>query len=221
MSRSRYSFAASLLAAAFCTLSALPLAAQADPRDGRWSDRHVHSGPYSRGMVVPRLPPRHRTIIYGGSPYYYGGGLWYRPWSGNFVVVAPPVGIVVPVLPNGYVTFSVGGRTYYRYDDAYYARRNDGYIVVDPPRQDEPLDQPYDERRSVATPRDDLFIYPSRGQNERLQRDDRFECHEWAAGQTGYDPTVAGGGSSYSPAHRADYMRALGACLEGRGYTVR
>lgn len=225
MSRSRSFPAASLLAAAFCALSALPLAAQADPHGGRdhdrWSEHRYRGGPYSRGVVVQRLPPRHRTIIYGGMPYYFDGGLWYRPWGGNFVVVAPPVGIVLPVLPNGYVTLNVGGRMYYRYDDVYYVRRNDGYIVVDPPLQDG-ADAPYDsDRRGAPLARDEVFIYPNRGQGERLQRNDRFECHEWAVGQTGYDPTLAGGGSGYSPAHRADYTRALSACLEGRGYTVR
>ena len=36
-----------------------------------------------------------------------------------------------------------------------------------------------------------LFAYPSAGQPEAQQRQDRFECHEWAVGQTGFDPMVA------------------------------
>jgi hypothetical protein len=48
---------------------------------------------------------------------------------------------------------------------------------------------------------------------------DKFECHRWAAGQTGFDPTQVGGGSA--PGKRADYFRAQAACLEGRGYSVK
>ncbi|MBF8269465.1 MAG: hypothetical protein HW386_1174 [Gammaproteobacteria bacterium] len=35
----------------------------------------------------------------------------------------------------------------------------------------------------------DLYIYPNNGQDEELQRHDRYECHVWAAGQTGFDPS--------------------------------
>jgi hypothetical protein len=35
-----------------------------------------------------------------------------------------------------------------------------------------------------------LFIYPLRGQSEQQQQQDRFECHQWAVQQTGFDPTV-------------------------------
>lgn len=212
----RPSLPARLLMAVCCAAGLLPLAAQADPpgdHRGR-PEYRVHDGRPGRGAVVPRLPHGHRTTIYRGTRYYYGGGMWYRPYGGRFVVVAPPVGIVVPVLPAGVVTLSIGGRPYYRYDDVYYVRRGDGYIVVDPPASD-------DDRGSTLPPRDELFIYPNRDQSERQQRNDRFECHEWAAGQTGYDPTLAGGGRNYSPDHRTDYLRAMSACLEGRGYTVR
>ena len=35
-----------------------------------------------------------------------------------------------------------------------------------------------------------LFIYPQRGQNQQQQQQDRFECHQWAVQQTGFDPTM-------------------------------
>lgn len=35
----------------------------------------------------------------------------------------------------------------------------------------------------------DLFIYPSQGQSQDQQDRDRFECHNWASQQTGFDPT--------------------------------
>lgn len=36
----------------------------------------------------------------------------------------------------------------------------------------------------------DLYIYPKNGQSEELQRRDRYECHVWAADQTGFDPST-------------------------------
>src|SRR5208337_1720709 len=36
---------------------------------------------------------------------------------------------------------------------------------------------------------DDLFIYPTKGQNAETQDRDRYECHRWAVQQTGFDPS--------------------------------
>jgi hypothetical protein len=58
----------------------------------------------------------------------------------------------------------------------------------------------------------DLFVFPNGAQTiEQLQRD-REECQQWAADQVGLDPKVA--------AKRANYLRADGACLEARDYSV-
>jgi opacity protein-like surface antigen len=68
-----------------------------------------------------------------------------------------------------------------------------------------------------------LYIYPKNGQSPQQQSTDRYECHSWAQGQTGYDPTEppAGASPSEQASRRADYRRAMSACLEGRGYSVR
>jgi hypothetical protein len=135
---------------------------------------------------------------------------------------------------------------------------------------------------------DDLFIYPQKSQTEEQQSKDRFECHEWAVQQSGFDPTApvsssptstqdstggealgragrgaavgavggaiagdagkgatigaaAGGGTGLIKKKRQNqeaadaeaqrtaateerqgtYRRALSACLEGRGYTIK
>ena len=70
---------------------------------------------------------------------------------------------------------------------------------------------------------EDMFIYPQSGQSPEQQADDRYECHAWATQQTGFDPTQAGGGVApeQTVAKGADYRRAMRACLEGRGYSVR
>jgi hypothetical protein len=139
-----------------------------------------------------------------------------------------------------------------------------------------------------------MFVYPQRGQTPEQQQRDRFECHQWAVQQSGFDPTAphtaqasppsqpppgarggpsplrgaargaavgaAGGaiageagtgaavgaatGALFGGMRKADqhaqqqqqaqaaqqqaaaqgpsaYNRALGACLQGRGYTVQ
>lgn len=35
----------------------------------------------------------------------------------------------------------------------------------------------------------DLFIYPTRGQSAEQQDKDKYECYQWAKGQTGFDPS--------------------------------
>ena len=69
-----------------------------------------------------------------------------------------------------------------------------------------------------------IFAYPRQGQSEELQAKDRYECHSWAVSQTGYDPTQPSAGDMLEAQRnqmRADYQRAQGACLDGRGYTVK
>ena len=36
-----------------------------------------------------------------------------------------------------------------------------------------------------------LFAYPNAGQNDAQQSKDKYECHQWAVSQTGFDPTTA------------------------------
>lgn len=35
------------------------------------------------------------------------------------------------------------------------------------------------------------FVYPKAGQSEQQQSKDRYECHQWAVQQTGFDPSTA------------------------------
>lgn len=170
----------------------------------------------ARGTVIQRLPYGSRPFQYHGQPYYHSHGVWYRPNGIYFTVVGPPIGAFVSVLPYGYSVIDFGGRPYYRYDDVYYARRDNGYVVIDPP---ENLEQ--DSPAAAAS--DELFIYPAAGQTAEQQANDRFECHDWASEQTGYDPTRVAGGVApeQTASRRAAYLRAMTACLEGRSYTVR
>ena len=35
-----------------------------------------------------------------------------------------------------------------------------------------------------------VFAYPSGGQSQQQQEADRYQCHQWAVSQTGFDPTA-------------------------------
>jgi hypothetical protein len=50
---------------------------------------------------------------------------------------------------------------------------------------------------------DDIFIYPTKGQNQEQQDKDRYECHTWASKQTGFDPSRP----QYTPANPASDNR--------------
>ena len=68
-----------------------------------------------------------------------------------------------------------------------------------------------------------LFVYPRKGQSEEQQAKDRYECHRWAVGQIGWDPTQSKGvvPEAQMNQKRADYKRAMGACLDAHDYTVK
>jgi Family of unknown function (DUF6515) len=190
-----------------------------DHMDARFGHNHYYP---SRGYEVHDLP-RDRVVV-GGGRYYYSGGVWYEPRGPRFVVVGPPVGLYVPVLPPYYNTVWFGGIPYYYANDTYYqwVPTQSQYEVVAPPG-DESAAQTQPESPPPSTSGDDIFIYPKNGQSEDQQATDKYECHKWANQQSGFDPTQSGGGvpPEQNASARAAYNRAMGACLEGRGYSVK
>jgi hypothetical protein len=177
--------------------------------------RYRHDRVYPvRGQHIRALPHDHRVVVYSGARYYFHGGIWYRPAGANFVIVAPPIGLYVPLLPPFYSTIWIGRVPYYYANEVYYARQGEGYVVVEPPKE---------EVSQVAPADPEMFVYPRQGQSEKQQADDRYACHRWAVSQTGFDPTQPAGGATDAKKgrDRADYQRAMGACLDGRGYTVK
>jgi hypothetical protein len=182
--------------------------------DGRYDRRHDYP---SRGHYVHTLPARHVVVHHHRDRYYYGHGVWYRPYGHRYRVVYPPVGLYVSVLPEFTTTLWFGGYPYYYANDVYYAWRPSRrvYEVVDPP-------EGRDDAIAADDP-EDVYVYPREGQSEEQQNRDRFECHRWAVDQAGFDPSAAGGGVERDQRadKRDDYSRALAACLDGRGYTVR
>jgi len=188
--------------------------------DSRIDNRYSHNRSYpSRGYVAAALPVGYHSVRYRGSPYYYSRGAWYRPYGPRFVVVAPPIGIGVGFLPPYYTRVWFGGMPYYYADDTYYLWRPERreYVVTERPSGDARVDD------SATAGSDEIFVYPKNGQSEELQATDRYECHAWAVGKTGFDPTRPSGNVDESEigSKRADYRRAEGACLEARGYSVK
>jgi hypothetical protein len=185
--------------------------------DNRFSHNQYY---YNRGYAVHAVPAGGREF-HGpdGGRYWYGGGNWYRWNGGSWVVWGAPVGLFVPILPAYYTTIWWGGVPYYYANDTYYTwdQSQNGYQVVAPPAGIE----------SSATTQppasDQLYSYPEHGQSDAQQQQDRYECHRWAVDQTGFDPTVGGGGvpADQIEQKRDQYFRAQVACLQGRGYSVQ
>jgi len=182
--------------------------------------RHNHNHSYPvRGQYIGQLPGGNRAVMYRNSRYYYAHGAWYRPEGRRFFVVAPPIGVFVPFLPAFYATLWVHDIPYYYANEIYYTPTAGGYVVAEPPQSDVSSMPPANDQATESR----LFIYPRQGQNEKQQANDRYECHSWAVDQTNYDPIKPPSGipADQLLQQRGDYQRAMGACLEGRGYTVK
>ena len=59
--------------------------------------------------------------------------------------------------------------------------------VVAPPR---PYSMPTPSPAMAPAPSSEVVFYPRSGQSERQQDRDRYECHQWAVGQSGFDPSL-------------------------------
>ena len=62
-----------------------------------------------------------------------------------------------------------------------------------------------------------LYVYPAAGQSDAQTSEDRYQCHVWAADQSGHDPTLGAGRRDEAEG----YTRAFTACMEGRNYVVK
>lgn len=76
---------------------------------------------------------------------------------------------------------------------------------------------------AVPTIAENLSVTPKFGQTQEQLAADRADCRTWAKGQTGFDLGQIGGGVAPSDYYlrRQQFGRALAACLDGRGYSVR
>jgi hypothetical protein len=157
---------------------------------------------------------------YRGGAYGYRGGYGWRGgwgccgWGWGWGGLG--LGLYFATLPLYYQTYWWDGVPYYYADNTYYTYDPNAkqYETVAPP---EGL-QTQTGQGGAPAAGGELMVYPKNGQTADQQGRDKFECHKWAVGQTGYDPTT---GTAAAPAKQTDYMRAQAACLEGRGYSVQ
>jgi hypothetical protein len=193
--------------------------------DARFSHNQYY---YDRGYSVRRPPAGGFGELHDrdGGRYWYHGGDWYRyrggwyRWGGHgWVVWGAPFGLFVPFLPPYFTTVWWYGVPYYYANDTYYLwdDAQQQYEVVPPPDGIEA------NGSTQAPASDQLFVYPKSGQSTEQQAKDRYECQRWAVDQSGFDPTVTGGGGAPGQVvqKRNDYFRAQVSCLEGRGYSVK
>ncbi|MGH3576601.1 MAG: hypothetical protein ACRDU0_03470, partial [Mycobacterium sp.] len=157
---------------------------------------------------------------WGGG--YWRGGFWPRCYFN------PGFAWFLPILPFGYATFWWAGAPYYYWNDLYYtwSPPDDGYVVTEPPPVAGTVADTYDDSSADAQAGDgaqsggaspDVYLYPRNGQTDQQMSNDRYECHSWAVGQTGFDPTRG----TQQSGNVADYRRAMIACLDARGYSAR
>jgi hypothetical protein len=161
--------------------------------------------------------------ISGHSGAHAGGGGHGGGWG------ALGYGLYFSALPWNCDLYYWDGVPYYYADDTYYEWNGTAgaYETVPPPAG---LADHVAAQEPVVT---ELFVYPKGDQTNEQMDHDRAECHQWAVGQTGPDPTQAkdkSGGSAASKepsktekltvAKRTAYLRADGTCLEGRNYSV-
>jgi hypothetical protein len=178
---------------------------------------------------------RSRDGHFNGRPGWHDGRgrHWHGGyWNGRFwprVYYRPNFIGFYSYLPGTYSTFWWGGTSYYYVDDLYYtwSPARYGYVVTDPP--------PYVDNGTAVTETSDsaaiessessggsanVYVYPRNGQTEEQTSQDRYDCHQWAVSQTGFDPTMASTDVSSAGTGSADYRRALVACLDARGYSA-
>jgi hypothetical protein len=75
--------------------------------------------------LVPALPPRHVTVQVNGVDTHYANGLFFRPATGGYAVVAAPPGLVLHDLPSGAETVTAGGGRYFYYAGNFYRGRTE------------------------------------------------------------------------------------------------
>lgn len=210
-----------------------------DRREGRFRSpswefdaRFRHDRFYPRrGSVINALPPGYSRYRFRSNNFYFYGGVWFRNVGLNYVVTLPPAGIYISALPPDYTTLWIDSVPYYYANGVYYTQALDapGYVVTDPPLGiDTATVQSAPPSAAIVVPSPEtspgaavdsepLFVYPRSGQSEAQTVKDRNECNQWGSGQTGFDPASG----TADEQQRSNYRRAVGACLEGRGYTVK
>jgi len=177
-------------------------------------DTHYHFNHYypAQGYISAALPMGAISVGFGRDRFWFGGGVWYRPYGSSFRVIMPPIGVIIPILPSAYVSLNFGGVPYYYANGIYYTQAipGPGYVVAAPPA-DASTAQTQAAPVVTAPPasKPDPIIYPRNGQSAAQTEADRQDCNRWATTQ----PSAMNDASVFG--------RAVEACMDGRGYSMR
>lgn len=198
--------------------------------DGYHGGHHGHYGGYYGGyhsgshfwwgaalgaaLSIPFYYAYTRSSYADPYPYsYYNPGLYYYNPPPVVYVQNPPNYVSQPT----YTVAAAQPRTVLTQSPT-----NNGVIELGPVNSLPPANSGQVQQQGSNASQgagDPWFVYPSKGQNQQQVANDRYECNRWATNESGYDPELR--------THRnpemgpVAYGRALSACLEGRGYTVR
>lgn len=184
------------------------------------SNRSSYGSSYDRSRYYP--------ITVRSNNYFYRDGRYYSNRSGRYISVSAPIGARVSFLPNSAISIVYGNSRYFRVGLTWYLGRSNYYEVIERPpvivEQQVLVEQPqypdtYEEniQPGYEEQRPNLVIYPASGQSENQQDKDNYECYRWSKNESNYDPT-----EPYQDLNNKDlYVRAMTACMESRGYTVR
>jgi hypothetical protein len=196
-------------------------------------------GGVARGGFYGGYRGGYRGGYYGGyrggawaARPYYGWHGYYGGWRGGWGCCGwgawPWVGLgwAVATLPYGYSTLWWGGVPYYYANNYYYVWDSGAgqYQAVEPPSQSTapPGSAGAPPASAASNTWTDLYAYPKAGQSTEQQAKDRDECHKWAVSQTGFDPAQPTQENQNDwAAKREGYLRAEGACLTARNYSVK
>jgi hypothetical protein len=104
------------------------------------------------GQRVVTLPGGYTRLDYGGNPYYYAGGTYYRPSGGYFNITFPPLGMRVNILPPRYYPVYTSGNPYYYSNGVFYkpSQNTRDYEVVRAPIGAEVPSLPTDTKTMVV-----------------------------------------------------------------------
>jgi len=191
-------------------------------RGGYWRGGFWPRAYYGPGYAwfLAALPLAYATYWYSGIPYYYANNVYYTwspDYSGYVATDPPPVADASGAGPTAAASPADGqypGGTQYQGDAQYQGDPNasgapagaaPASTPLPPPQAGAgaPLNQPIAQ---AEAPR--IFMYPKNGQNDEQQRTDKLDCEKWASDQVGLGT------------NGPDYQRALGACIQGRGYSI-
>ena len=173
---------------------------------------HHHNHWYpATGSVMPTLPDGSVALSLGRERFFFHSGVWLHPVGAQYLVVLPPVGVWLPLLPGDAAALMLAGSIYYYANGVYYAPApSQGYVVVAPPADIESATAvqgpPAVAPASLAG---QLVFYPRNGQSPQQTESDRQDCNRWATTQ------------SDAMAHADVFQRAVAACMDAHGYTVR